>query len=75
MLYKCLKCGEIGTKQEISRHWLKHSPDWMSFFLGFGAATIVFTTVGRKFMMSLMGLGKREVEELTTKIEARAKRE
>ena len=41
--------------------------------IGFGIGFFIFTTLGRRTMLTTMGAGKAEAERLLSKIEKKAK--
>lgn len=71
--YQCPRCGKTGTLEEMIGH--HHSPDTTSFLVGtvvgFIAAFFVFTTIGRKLVLTGMGFAKTKVEGLTKELEAK----
>jgi len=48
------------------------SRDWWMLGIGAGVTLLIATSVGRRAVMSLMGLGKAEVERALSKVEAKA---
>ena len=47
--------------------------DWIMMGIGFGIGFFIFTTLGRRTMLTTMGAGKAEAERLLSKIEKKAK--
>ena len=72
-MYQCTTCGKVGTAEEMMGH--HHSWDTSSFLVGaivgFAGGFLLFTTVGKKVMLTGMGLAKREAEGLARQLEAK----
>jgi len=47
--------------------------DWIMMGIGLGVGFFIFSTLGRKTMLTAMGAGKAEAERLLSKIEKKAK--
>lgn len=74
-MYQCLKCGEIGTEEEMLGH--HHSPDMTSFIVGtvVGLATgfFIFTQIGRRTAIAaaskVTGMAREALEKRIEEIE------
>ena len=47
--------------------------DWIMMGIGFGIGFLVLTTIGRRTVMTGIGVGKAETERLLSKIEKKSK--
>lgn len=47
--------------------------DWVMIGIGFTVAFFIFSSIGRKAMMTAMGVAESEAERLLAKVEAKAK--
>jgi len=47
--------------------------DWIIIGVTFGVSALIFTTLGRKTMLTFMGVGTREASRILSKIEKKSK--
>ena len=47
--------------------------DWIIIGVTFGVSALIFTTLGRKFLLTTMGVGTREATRILNKIEKKSK--
>ena len=47
--------------------------DWVMIGIGLGVGFLLFSTLGKKAMLTAMGVAEREAEGLLSKIEAKSK--
>ena len=47
--------------------------DWIIIGVTFGISALVFTTLGRQFILTTMGVGRREATRILSKIEKKSK--
>jgi len=48
--------------------------DWWMLGIGLGVGFLIFTTIGRRAVMTGMGLGKAEINRALAKLEKRAEK-